>query len=133
MTKESSLANVVNPTFSGRFRRAVAPSINAYGGIIWLMPFGCQPAQNILSLTGINTVMTDVTQILSQIECGDTGAVEKLVPLLYKELRKLCFRMSMDEAHFARSDFNPSTTCYPAGSLGFICYSCDLFTTLTRA
>jgi RNA polymerase sigma factor (TIGR02999 family) len=33
--------------------------------------------------------MNDVTQILSQIESGDRSAAEKLLPLVYDELRKL--------------------------------------------
>ena len=33
--------------------------------------------------------MTDVTQILSQIEDGDPSAAEQLLPLFYDELRKL--------------------------------------------
>ena len=33
--------------------------------------------------------MTDVTQILSQIESGDPSAAEQLLPLVYNELRKL--------------------------------------------
>jgi RNA polymerase sigma factor (TIGR02999 family) len=33
--------------------------------------------------------MTDVTQILSRIESGDSGAAEQLLPLVYDELRKL--------------------------------------------
>jgi RNA polymerase sigma factor (TIGR02999 family) len=33
--------------------------------------------------------MTDVTQILSQIESGDPSAAEQLLPLVYQELRKL--------------------------------------------
>jgi RNA polymerase sigma factor (TIGR02999 family) len=33
--------------------------------------------------------MSDVTQILGQIEEGDTQAAEKLLPLVYDELRKL--------------------------------------------
>ena len=33
--------------------------------------------------------MTDVTQILSQIEQGDSHAAEQLLPLVYQELRKL--------------------------------------------
>ena len=33
--------------------------------------------------------MTDVTRILSQIEPGDPPAAEKLLPLVYDELRKL--------------------------------------------
>ncbi len=33
--------------------------------------------------------MSDVTRILSQIESGDPGAAEQLLPLVYGELRKL--------------------------------------------
>jgi hypothetical protein len=33
--------------------------------------------------------MTDVTRILTAIEQGDTGATEKLFPLVYEELRLL--------------------------------------------
>ena len=33
--------------------------------------------------------MADVTQILSQIERGDTKATDQLLPLVYDELRKL--------------------------------------------
>jgi RNA polymerase sigma factor (TIGR02999 family) len=33
--------------------------------------------------------MTDVTQILSEIELGDSAAAERLLPLVYDELRKL--------------------------------------------
>ncbi len=36
-----------------------------------------------------NPKMTDVTQILSQIEKGDPSAAEQLLPLVYDELRKL--------------------------------------------
>ena len=35
------------------------------------------------------SAMTDVTRILSQIEQGDPQAAEKLLPLVYEELRKL--------------------------------------------
>jgi plasmid stabilization system protein ParE len=38
---------------------------------------------------GIIGVMTDVTQIFSQIESGDPSAAEQLLPLVYDELRKL--------------------------------------------
>src|SRR3954465_1064736 len=33
--------------------------------------------------------MSDVTQILSQIESGDPSAAEQLLPLVYDELRRL--------------------------------------------
>src|SRR5690348_8403768 len=35
------------------------------------------------------SAMTEVTQILSQIESGDPSAAEQLLPLVYDELRKL--------------------------------------------
>lgn len=37
----------------------------------------------------MSDVMTDVTQILSQIEQGDPSAAEHLLPLVYDELRQL--------------------------------------------
>ena len=36
--------------------------------------------------------MNDVTRILSDIELGDAGAAERLLPLVYDELRKLAAR-----------------------------------------
>jgi len=36
-----------------------------------------------------NGAMSDVTQILSQIEAGNPAAAEQLLPLVYEELRKL--------------------------------------------
>jgi hypothetical protein len=33
--------------------------------------------------------MSDVTRILSDVEQGDAGASEQLLPLVYEELRKL--------------------------------------------
>ena len=41
--------------------------------------------------------MTDVTQILSQIEQGDPSAAEQLLPLVYDELRKLAARKMAQE------------------------------------
>ncbi len=37
----------------------------------------------------LNVAMSDVTQILQQIESGDPSAAEELLPLVYDELRKL--------------------------------------------
>jgi RNA polymerase sigma factor (TIGR02999 family) len=37
----------------------------------------------------LNVAMSDVTQILQQIESGDPSAAEQLLPLVYEELRKL--------------------------------------------
>ena len=37
----------------------------------------------------VMVVMSDVTQILQQIEVGDPSAAEQLLPLVYDELRKL--------------------------------------------
>ena len=41
--------------------------------------------------------MSDVTQILSQIEQGDPSAAEQLLPLVYDELRKLAAAKMADE------------------------------------
>jgi RNA polymerase sigma factor (TIGR02999 family) len=41
--------------------------------------------------------MTDVTQLLGQIEHGDPHAAEKLLPLLYDELRKLAAQKLVHE------------------------------------
>jgi RNA polymerase sigma factor (TIGR02999 family) len=41
--------------------------------------------------------MTDVTQILNQIEQGDPSASEKLLPLVYEELRKLAGKKMVGE------------------------------------
>lgn len=41
--------------------------------------------------------MSDVTQILSQIEQGDPNAAEELLPLVYEELRKLATRRMAEE------------------------------------
>lgn len=41
--------------------------------------------------------MSDVTQILSQIENGDGQAAEKLLPLVYDELRRLAAEMMAHE------------------------------------
>jgi hypothetical protein len=37
----------------------------------------------------LSVAMSDVTQMLQQIEAGDPSAAEQLLPLVYKELRKL--------------------------------------------
>lgn len=50
-----------------------------------------------LFLLGTLGCMTDVTNILGQIENGDPSAVEKLLPLVYEELRKLAAaRMALE-------------------------------------
>ena len=41
--------------------------------------------------------MTDVTQILSQIEKGDPRAAEQLLPLVYDELRRLAAKKLAQE------------------------------------
>jgi RNA polymerase sigma factor (TIGR02999 family) len=41
--------------------------------------------------------MTDVTRILNAIEQGDTGATEKLLPLMYDELRRLAVQKMAQE------------------------------------
>lgn len=44
-----------------------------------------------------NGVMTDITQVLSQIEQGDPSAAEQLLPLVYDELRKLAAQRLRNE------------------------------------
>ena len=46
---------------------------------------------------GIVVTMTDVTQVLFQIEQGDPDAAEQLLPLVYEELRKLAAAMLANE------------------------------------
>src|SRR3954468_10112906 len=41
--------------------------------------------------------MSDVTRILSQIESGDPQAAEKLLPMVYDELRKLAAQKLVNE------------------------------------
>ncbi len=43
------------------------------------------------------TIMSDVTRILSAIEQGDQKASEKLLPLVYEELRKLAAQKMAQE------------------------------------
>ena len=40
--------------------------------------------------------MSDVTQILKQIEAGDSMAASRLMPLVYDELRKLAAALRMN-------------------------------------
>ncbi len=42
--------------------------------------------------------MSDVTQILSSIEGGDAQAAERLLPLVYDELRKLAAQRMAQES-----------------------------------
>jgi RNA polymerase sigma factor (TIGR02999 family) len=46
----------------------------------------------------LNGVMSDVTQILQQIDAGDSSAAEKLLPLVYDELRKLASARMVHES-----------------------------------
>jgi len=46
----------------------------------------------------LNVAMSDVTQILQQIESGDPSAAEQLLPLVYDELRKLAAARMAQEA-----------------------------------
>ena len=48
-------------------------------------------------MLGILPGMPDVTQILEQIERGDPAAAERLLPLVYEELRKLAATRMLDE------------------------------------
>ncbi len=46
----------------------------------------------------LNVAMSDVTQILQQIEAGDPSAAEHLLPLVYDELRKLAAARMANES-----------------------------------
>jgi len=43
------------------------------------------------------TPMSDVTRILAEIEQGDTSAADRLLPLVYEELRQLAARSITSE------------------------------------
>jgi RNA polymerase sigma factor (TIGR02999 family) len=53
--------------------------------------------QPVVSRRILNVAMSDVTQILQQIESGDPSAAEQLLPLVYDELRKLAAARLADE------------------------------------
>jgi hypothetical protein len=57
--------------------------------------------------------MTDVTQILQQIESGDPSAAEELLPLVYGELRKLA---AARLAHERPGQTLQATASTPSGS-----------------
>ena len=62
---------------------------NEFGTHVRLTVHWFLPTEMAEGRRGIIGVMTDVTQILSQIESGDPSAAEQLLPLVYEELRKL--------------------------------------------
>ena len=54
-----------------------------------LLDFAGRERWNQRSPGSILVFMSDVTQILSQIDQGDPSAAEQLLPLVYDELRRL--------------------------------------------
>jgi len=60
--------------------------------------------------------MTDVTRILSAIEQGDPLAAERLLPLVYNELRKLAAQKMAQEApgHTLQATAPVHEPCIPA-------------------
>src|SRR5262245_16900451 len=50
---------------------------------------GCRAALGIYFRRVLDSVMSDVTQILRQIQSGDPSAARDLLPLVYDELRKV--------------------------------------------
>ena len=50
-----------------------------------------------IDVQGLRIVMTDVTRVLNAIEEGDAGATEKLLPLVYEELRLLAAQKMSQE------------------------------------
>src|SRR5215471_12073887 len=71
----SHKTNVIRNVLINRWRRAQSTAI----GVSWRLWCG----------VAIFIAMSDVTRILSQIEAGDPQAAERLLPLVYDELRKL--------------------------------------------
>jgi RNA polymerase sigma factor (TIGR02999 family) len=65
---------------------SLPPDRTVARAILWSMPYNTH-ARTIFRPESLH--MTDVTRILSQIESGDSSAAEKLLPLVYDELRKL--------------------------------------------
>ena len=66
--------------------------------------------------------MTNVAQILSQIESGDPAAAEQLLPLVYDELRKLAaanlpFALSVQSAVLFAWRFGPDPDTEPRPSI----------------
>ena len=51
-----------------------------------------------ISPLSLGSLMSDVTHILSQIESGDSTATERLLPLVYNELRKLAAVRMLSES-----------------------------------
>jgi RNA polymerase sigma factor (TIGR02999 family) len=65
-------------------------AIARFAAQVWFYQWlSCRDHWNRTDPGGILVYMTDVTQILSQIEQGDPNAAEQLLPLVYDELRKL--------------------------------------------
>ncbi len=83
----SALATISGPDPPARHARVFEPTKKAADDT-WqpkeiLLPLGCPEIYN----RPLN--MSDVTRILSEIEHGDPAATERLIPLVYNELRRL--------------------------------------------
>jgi hypothetical protein len=61
--------------------------------------------QAIVQLPGYNAAMSDVTRILSAVERGDENAVDKLLPLVYQELRRLATANGTTRRHRSGAKF----------------------------
>src|SRR5688572_9497077 len=57
-----------------------------------------RPYQNVLDRLAIMPAMPDVTQILSAIREGDPQAFDELLPVVYRELRRLAAQKLRREA-----------------------------------
>ena len=51
-----------------------------------------------------DSAMSNVTQILGQIEAGDPRAAEQLLPLVYDELRRLAAQKILQRTNCLRSN-----------------------------
>ncbi len=78
---------------AGRIPGAIVPDLDEALDEIRTLADGLEWRRRVRSRRdcsmGTVSEMTDVTQILGQIEAGDQSAAEQLLPLVYEELRRL--------------------------------------------
>ncbi len=96
MTTDRSVRPTTCRSEELRRRRRLRVKRSAWRTIcIWGRSQGClrynrrQPDQRLAGSSTPFTATSDVTQILSAIDNGDPSAAEKLLPLVYEELRRL--------------------------------------------
>ena len=88
--RSSGLRRGLRPTHSTKTRfEPVYPSKSPVIKIVFL--------RRLVFFNGLINVMTEVSKILDQIRQGDQVATEKLLPLVYDELRKLAGHLMVKE------------------------------------